>query len=72
MKVHWRTAERWCREFCEGASFREIAFTDDRAEYELEPNGSLTRRPEFYAVRFVEDAVRQAILRREKRRNRGK
>lgn len=60
MKIHWRTEDRWLREFWAGSSILMIAIGYSEAvDPEMRP--ALT-------IKIVEDAIRRAILRRERRR----
>lgn len=61
MKIHWRTEDRWLREFLAGDTFAGIA-------WDAFPWKSGDLAAEAKAIDVVEDAIRRAILRRERKR----
>lgn len=68
MKIHWRTEDRWLREFREeGKSFAKIAREVYGKVYSM--NHPVIRK----GLRIrIEDAIRRAILRRERKKRNGR
>ena len=61
MKIHWRTEDRWLRDFKAGQALADIAW-----EYApWEPEDAIAER---VVIDEVKDAIRHAILRQERKR----